>query len=133
MRLPVGRLVQVVQGAVAEHSAGTWALGEIHNEEDRPILFAGSQLGETRHVCAFFSSDEERYRVLLPFIKDGFDAGDKAVHVVNPDQHEAHLSRLAAAGIDTTTARECGQLEVRTNTETYLRRAFRSGEDAGSR
>ena len=59
--------------------------------------------------------------MLLPFIKDGFDAGDKAVHVVNPDQHEAHLSRLAAAGIDTTTARECGQLEVRTNTETYLR------------
>lgn len=24
-----------------------------------PIHFAGSQLAETRHVCAFFNSDEE--------------------------------------------------------------------------
>ena len=36
-----------------------------------PISLAGSQLGNTRHVCAFFNSDDEEYRVLLPFIKDG--------------------------------------------------------------
>ena len=35
-----------------------------------PIPFAGSELGEARHVCAFFNSDDEKYRVLLPFIKD---------------------------------------------------------------
>jgi hypothetical protein len=34
-----------------------------------PISLAGSQLGETSHVCAFFNSDEEEYRVLLPFIR----------------------------------------------------------------
>ena len=85
------------------------------------IPFAGSQLNETRHVCAFFNSNDEAYRVLVPFIKDGFDCGDKAVHIINPDQHENHLMRLAAAGIDTTTARECGQLELRTNAEAYLR------------
>jgi hypothetical protein len=28
----------------------------------------------TRHVCAFFNSNEEEYRVLIPFIKDGFNA-----------------------------------------------------------
>src|SRR5713226_8369511 len=39
------------------------------------ISLAGSQLGQTRHVCAFFNSDEEEYRVLLPFIKDGFERG----------------------------------------------------------
>ena len=60
-----------------------------------PISFAGSQLAETRHVCAFFNSDEEEYRVLLPFIKDGFECGHKAVHVVNPDQRSEHI---AAAG-----------------------------------
>jgi hypothetical protein len=85
------------------------------------IPFAGSQLAETRHVCAFFNSNNEAYRVLLPFIKDGFDCGDKAVHVVNPDQHENHLNRLAAAGIDTKAARQSGQLELQTNTEAYLR------------
>lgn len=86
-----------------------------------PIPFAGSQLCETRHVCAFFNSEEEEYRVLLPFIKDGFECGDKAVHVVNPGQHRDHLGRLAAAGIDTTAAEASGQFELRTNSETYLR------------
>src|SRR5882757_9670711 len=86
-----------------------------------PIHFAGSQLGEVRHVCAFFNSEDEGYRVLLPFIKDGFDCGDKAVHVVNPGHHCDHLRRLAEAGIDTAAARESGQLELRTNTDEYLR------------
>ena len=86
-----------------------------------PIPFAGSQLGEVRHVCAFFHSEDEEYRVLLPFIKDGFECGDKAVHVVNPAQRLDHLKRLNAAGIDPTTAERSGQLELRTNTETYLR------------
>ena len=69
-----------------------------------PIPFAGSQLDETRHVCAFFNSDDEKYRVLLPFIRDGFDCGHKAIHVVNPDQRHDHLRRLAAVGIDPTAA-----------------------------
>src|SRR5580704_10389965 len=86
-----------------------------------PISLAGSQLGETRHVCAFFKSDEEEYRVLLPFIKEGFERGDKAVHVVNPDQHGNHMQRLTGAGIDPAAAQQSGQLELRTNTETYLR------------
>jgi DcmR-like sensory protein len=86
-----------------------------------PIPFAGSLLGEARHVCAFFNSDDEEYRVLLPFIKDGFECGDKAVHVVNPGQHNDHLQRLAAVGIDPSAALQSGQLELRTNTETYLR------------
>jgi DcmR-like sensory protein len=86
-----------------------------------PIPFAGSQLREGRHVCAFFNSHDEEYRVLLPFMKDGFECGDKAVHVVSPDQRRAHLQRLAAAGIDTTATQQSGQFELRTNTETYLR------------
>jgi len=58
---------------------------------------------------------------LLPFIKDGFECGDKAVHVVNPGQRRDHLQRLAAVGIDSTAAQQGGQFELRTNTETYLR------------
>jgi hypothetical protein len=91
------------------------------NKTLAPIRLAGSQLDETRHVCAFFSNDDEEYRVLLPFIKDGFECGDKAVHVVNPNQRQDHLQRLAAAGIDSATAEQNGQLEVWINTEAYLR------------
>jgi hypothetical protein len=86
-----------------------------------PIPFAGSQLGAIRHVCAFFNSEEEEYRVLLPFIRDGFQCGDKAIHVVDPGQQQAHLQRLAGAGIDTTAAQNSGQFELLTNREAYIR------------
>jgi len=85
-----------------------------------PISLAGSELGETRHVCAFFNSDDEEYRVLLPFIKDGLKCGEKAVHVLNPEQRQDHLQRLAAAGIDPAAAQQSGQLDLRVNTEVYL-------------
>ena len=89
--------------------------------EAASISLAGSTLGDTRHVCAFFNSDEEEYRVLLPFIKDGFDCGHKAIHVVNPDQRQDHLQRLATVGVDTAAAEQRGQFELRINTDTYLR------------
>src|SRR5579862_5567473 len=85
-----------------------------------PISLAGSQLGEARHVCAFFNDEEEEYRVLLPFIRDGLKSGDKAVHVLNPEQRQDHLQRLTAAGIDPAAAQQSGQLELRVNTEVYL-------------
>jgi hypothetical protein len=86
-----------------------------------PISFAGSQLGEVRHVCAFFNSADEEYRVLMPFIKDGFECGQKAVHVVNPGRFHDHFERLTAAGIDARAAQRSGQLELRTSVEAYLR------------
>ena len=86
-----------------------------------PISLAGTQLGELRHVCAFFTSDDEEYRVLLPFIREGLSRGDKAVHVVNPEAREGHLHRLAEAGVDSATHEQSGQLQIRINSEIYLR------------
>jgi hypothetical protein len=86
-----------------------------------PIYLAGSVLSGVRHVCAFFESEDEEYRVLLPFIKDGFDCGEKAIHVVNSGQRDNHLQRLTSAGIDPAAAEESGQLEIRINTDIYLR------------
>ena len=85
-----------------------------------PISIAGSRLDKSRHVCAFFNSDEEAYRVLMPFITDGFACGDKAIHVIHPDRRDDHLQRLTAAGINTAAAQRRGQLEIRNNTDTYL-------------
>ena len=85
-----------------------------------PISLAGAHLDDTRHVCAFFRSDDEEYRALLPFIREGIERGEKAIHVVNPRQRDDHLRRLAGAGIDTTGAEVRGQLEIRANTDTYL-------------
>jgi hypothetical protein len=66
-----------------------------------------------RHICAFFNSIDEQHRVLGPFIKEGFDRGDKAYHLVDPARREEHLRRLAEAGINVQEAIGTGQLEVR--------------------
>jgi MEDS: MEthanogen/methylotroph, DcmR Sensory domain len=87
----------------------------------QPMALAGSQLQEVRHVCAFFTNDAEEYRVLLPFIRDGLTSGDKAVHIVNPEQRQEHLRRLGAEGIDTSARQQNGQLQIYNNTEVYLR------------
>jgi hypothetical protein len=87
----------------------------------QPISLAGSQLGTVRHVCAFFANDDEEYRVLLPFIREGLSHGDKSVQVVNPEARQDHLQRLAGAGIDSTAPQQSGQLQIRINTEVYLR------------
>ncbi len=85
-----------------------------------PISLAGSHLDKVRHVCAFFSSDEEEYRVLLPFMKHGFECGDRAVHIVNPEQRLEHEQRLSKVGIDTAAFQKSGQLQIRSNIEAYL-------------
>jgi hypothetical protein len=91
------------------------------NSPDTAISFAGAKLDKYRHVCAFFDTPDEEYRVLLPFIREGFDLGEKAFHIVDPKLREAHIRRLADAGIDVVTAQKRGQLEVRNWEQAYLR------------
>ena len=86
-----------------------------------PIPFAGSQLGATRHVCAFFRNADEEYRVLLPFIQDGFESGDRAFHIVDPKLRNEHLRRLASAGIDVAVAERNGRLRLHDWNDTYFR------------
>jgi hypothetical protein len=88
---------------------------------DQPIRFAGSILGTQRHVCAFFHTADEEYRVLLPFIKDGFERGDKAFHIVDPKLRAEHRGRLESAGIDVGSAETSGQFELLNWGDAYLR------------
>jgi MEDS: MEthanogen/methylotroph, DcmR Sensory domain len=90
-------------------------------ELDKSIRCAGATLNEHRHICAFFRGPEEEYRVLLPFIKEGFDQGDKAFHVVNPKLNDEHRRRLDSAGIDVGSAEKSGQLELCNWGDVYFR------------
>jgi MEDS: MEthanogen/methylotroph, DcmR Sensory domain len=85
------------------------------------VRCAGGILGQRRHICAFFNSVDEQHRVLRSFIKDGFEQGDKAFHLVDPDLWEDHLRWLAEAGIDVEQAMGTGQLELRRWQDAQLR------------
>ena len=86
-----------------------------------PVAFAGSTLRGYRHVCAFFSSPEEEYDTLLPFVQDGLARGERAYHVLPAQYREEHLGRLGRAGVDVQEMQRTRQLEVATPQETYLR------------
>ena len=86
-----------------------------------PIRFAGSTLRDRAHVCAFFNSPEELYSVLLPFVKEGLELGEKALHTVDPRQRQEHILWLKAAGIDVAAASNKEQVEVLDWTDSHLR------------
>lgn len=79
------------------------------SQNDISIRFAGSVLEKKRHVCAFFHSLDEQYSLLLPFIKEGFDRGERAFHIVNPKLRDDHIRRLRSTGINVSVAQQIGQ------------------------
>ena len=88
---------------------------------EQPIHFANATLGTERHICAFFNTPDDEYRILLPFIKEGIERGEKGFHIVDPELMDDHFGRLKNAGIDTEAAKAKGQLVVRRWQDAYLR------------
>jgi methanogenic corrinoid protein MtbC1 len=84
------------------------------------ITLAGGALESGRHVCALFHTRDEEYGTLIPFIREGFERDEKAIHMVDPALRAEHLARLAAAGIDVRVAEDRKQLEVVPWTETHV-------------
>jgi hypothetical protein len=89
--------------------------------ENKEVHLGGKALDRRRHVCAFFNSKDEEYRVLVPFIKEGIDLGQKGFHIVKDGHRPEHRRRLAEAGIGVADAEAKGQLEIRGWEDAYLR------------
>jgi FixJ family two-component response regulator len=88
---------------------------------DNSVHFAGGMVRDHCYICAFFNGADEEQKVLRSFIKDGLDAGEKGLHIVDPDLRDDHLKRLAQTDINVEQAIAAGQLEVRAWQEVYLR------------
>jgi hypothetical protein len=86
-----------------------------------PVRLAGRTLTEKRHICAFFSSREEQNKVLIPFMKEGIDRGEKVLRIIDPRLRDEYLSAYSAAGLDVQAAEQNGQFEVRHWHNTYLK------------
>jgi hypothetical protein len=87
----------------------------------KQVRLAGALFNRPRHICAFFNSRDEEYRVMLPFIKEGFEEGHRAFHVVDSRRPDEHLRVLEESGIDVQRAQREGQLEVKRWDEAYLK------------
>jgi MEDS: MEthanogen/methylotroph, DcmR Sensory domain len=91
------------------------------NGTRRSVRLFGENLEEGMHVCTFFRTSDEKYRVLMPFIREGMEQGDRAFHIVNPSLRREHAQRIREAGIDAARAEVDGQLEIIGWDEAYLR------------
>jgi|GEM_PF-447613 len=87
----------------------------------RTIRLADSVIEGGRHIGAFFSSEEDRYRVLAPFIEEGLARGEKALHLIDPPSRQSHRRQLRKAGIDVDRAEAQRQLQLVSWDEAYLR------------
>jgi DNA-binding NarL/FixJ family response regulator len=86
-----------------------------------PVPLAGSFLREHRHVAALFATPEERYHVLAPFIAEGLDRGEKAIHLIDPPDRGTHLKQLEEHGVSAGAAEARSQLQLVPWEEAYLR------------
>ena len=90
-------------------------------QQNHSVTLAGSALKRRCHACAFFHDREEEYRLLLPFVQEGFAQRDKIFQIVDGRHRDERLRRIGALGVDVPAAEASGQLEVRAWENAYLR------------
>src|SRR5689334_23963569 len=98
--LPIPASHDSGEARLADFNTHNLARCTVEATAEQPIHFANATLGTERHICAFFHSPEEEYCVLLPFIREGIERGEKGFHIVDPQLMEDHLARLRRAGVD---------------------------------
>jgi hypothetical protein len=89
--------------------------------QNHSVTLAGSAVKRRCHACAFFHDREEEYRLLLPFVQEGFEQQDKIFQIVDARHRNERLRRIGALGIDLAAAEQSGQLEVRAWENAHLR------------
>lgn len=73
------------------------------------------------HVCAFFDSSEEQYRIITPYIREGLDRKEKVINILESASHHEHCERLSSGGIAVQDKLASSQLNVLASEDTYLK------------
>jgi len=94
------------------------------SQHNRAVHLAGSTLDCACHACAFFHSREDENRVLLPFAKEGIEAGDKLVQILDQEYAQERRRSLSDAGIDLAVAEQGGQVDFRPWEEAHLQGGY---------
>jgi len=88
---------------------------------EKEVRLAGTVLNRSSHVCVFYHSQGEEYQILLPFIKEGFERGDKIFHIIDDRNRQEHFRHLKDADIDVSEVNGEGRIEIRGWETAHLR------------
>lgn len=75
------------------------------------IHLAGRKL-EHFHVAVLVRNRAEEYRVIRDYVTEGLRAGEKEIHICDPELVDDHTRRIGEMGVDTRDCHRTGQLEV---------------------
>jgi hypothetical protein len=82
----------------------------------KSIRLCGREIDQPGHICGFFTSREEEYDTIIPYLRDGVDKGEQVLNVLDESRLRDHRGRLEAAGIPM----DDGRVQVSSSEETYL-------------
>jgi len=82
----------------------------------KSIRLCGQQIDQPGHVCAFFTSRDEEYETLIPYLKEGVESGEQVLNVLDDARLDDHRDRLETAGVPTRD----GRVEIASSQDTYL-------------
>ena len=90
------------------------------NRPPRVVTLCGQRV-TCKHVCMFVESEDEEYRILNPFFREGLDSGEEVLTIVDADLMGHHASRLREGGVPVDAALATGQLRILASDDTYGR------------
>jgi DNA-binding NarL/FixJ family response regulator len=88
---------------------------------DEDMHIRGVAVGKSRHIGGFFRSGAERDEVLASFVSEGLKRGEKALHIIDSRDRQAHAGSLSRSGVHVDRAITHQQLDIVTWEEMYLR------------
>ncbi len=85
---------------VVKSEASERLVAAIHEVQRRRGWLSGAIVARPRHAITFFRTNAEAEGVLLPFIREGLERGERIVHLVDARDSNARIGGVEVAAFD---------------------------------
>ena len=89
----------------------------MHERRDPEFDYRNLQVGD--HLCCIYETEAEYLGVLIPFIRQGIERGERVFYIVDARTAETIARYLDAEGLDAAALQAAGQLRIETSDATY--------------
>src|SRR5438445_11994502 len=85
-----------------------------------PLIAVFEQFGLHDYFCSIYESSQEYYAVVVPFIRIGFDCGEKCIYIADDGTVGDVREAMQSEGIDVDRATRSNALVLATKEQAYL-------------
>jgi hypothetical protein len=84
------------------------------------VTLCGKELHGVRHMCAFFDTRDQQYELLVPYLLEGLQRGDRIFNILDSKRHAEDAARLESAGVPIRSAIASDQYKMLASEDTYV-------------